>query len=166
MDQRDDKALVRSWQLSAVLDPDDMPPWLAELFRSPTNCDDVIAGVDADDCAILKWKQELLVITTDFLNSRPIATQLGLGSLFDLGRLLVLANLSDLCGSGALPRALLAAVMMPRKSTRHDFEMVMKGICHEASDGVPVVGGDTRLGGSMALLGVAVGSAEVSTIFS
>lgn len=144
----------------AQLDPDAMPAWLSQL-RIARGKTTIVAGIDDDDCAVLRWGQGLLVITTDYLNAHPIATELGLGSIKDLGRLNVLANLSDLCGSGADPRAFLSAVTMPRDSSVADFEELMSGVFDEASNwDVPVVGGDTKLGTSMAVLGVAVGAAE------
>jgi thiamine-monophosphate kinase len=138
-----------------------MPAWLATLFSGSLKYNHVVAGVNDDDCAVLDLKNHLVVVTTDFLNSRPIATELRLGGIYDLGRLSVLANLSDLCGSGADPRAFLAAVVMPRNAPTEDFETLMKGICDETEQWkIPVVGGDTKLGAAMALLGIAIGSAH------
>jgi thiamine-monophosphate kinase len=109
---------------------------------------------------VLRLDQQLLVITTDFLNADPIATQLGIGTIGDLGRLVVGANLSDLCGSGAEPRALLIAVMMERCAAESEFKDLMGGVHDEAERwGVPVVGGDTKLGATRAILGVAIGTA-------
>ncbi len=144
------------------LDPDEVPAWLATLW--PRRIDDrIVAGVNDDDCAVLKWGGELLVVTTDYLNARPIALQLGLGTVADLGRLAVAANLSDLCGSGAEPRALLIAVMMKRESRAEDFRSLMLGVQAEARRWhVPVVGGDTKLGDCTAILGIALGAAPAS----
>src|SRR6266540_2926574 len=93
------------------LDPDDVPAWLAKLWSANSDSG-VIAGVNQDDCAVLSFGDELLVATIDFLNANPIALQLGIGDLYDLGRLLIASNLSDLCGTGAIPKALLTAITM------------------------------------------------------
>jgi thiamine monophosphate kinase len=93
------------------LDPDDVVAWLGKLWPSSGH-PEIVAGVDEDDCAVLSLKEQLLVVTTDFLNASPIALQLGIGDLYDLGRLLVDVNLADLCGSGAKPAALLTAITM------------------------------------------------------
>jgi thiamine-monophosphate kinase len=131
---------------SGPLDPDEAPIWLAKLWNTSLS-EDVIAGVDEDDCAVLFFSDSVLVATTDFLNASPIALQLGLGDLYDLGRLLVAANLSDLCGTGAKPRALLTAITMERGSSQEDFQRLALGIDEEARRWkVPVVGGDTKLG--------------------
>jgi thiamine-monophosphate kinase len=142
------------------LNPDAVPPWLASLWPRYEGSP-VIAGINDDDCAVLEWGGELLVVTTDFLNARPMALELGVGGLGDLGRLVVAANLSDLCGSGAAPRALLIGVTMPYGSPSEDFRELMLGVRSEASRwAVPVVGGDTKLGAALALFGVAIGAAR------
>jgi thiamine-monophosphate kinase len=79
----------------------------------------------------------------------------------DLGRLVVSANISDLCGSGAEPRALLIAATMERKSTETEFQSLMMGVREEAAKwGVPIIGGDTKLGDALAILGIGIGSAR------
>ncbi|MGE0680737.1 MAG: thiamine-monophosphate kinase [Candidatus Binatia bacterium] len=144
--------------MKTTFDPDAMPTWLASVFNvgRPRS---VLAGINDDDCAVLRWRDRFLVITTDFLNSRPIAVELGLGSWSTLGRLVVAANLSDLCGTGAMPEALLLGIMMPRSAKRQEFHLLMRGVKYEARRwGIPVVGGDTKLGEAPAILAVAVGS--------
>ncbi len=149
-----------------LLDPDAVPPFIARL-ADRRNYGDVLAGVNDDDCAVLRVGESLVVVTTDFLNSRPIGVELGIAQPADLGRLLVLTNLSDLCGSGARPLAILVAVTMARGTSLAEFEQLMTGAVEQASLlGVPVVGGDTKLGPSTALLAVALGTAnDESTLF-
>lgn len=143
------------------LDPDEMPSWLAGLLQPASGR--LVAGIDEDDCAVLTWGSELLVVTTDYLNARPIALELGIGTLADLGRLNVLANLSDLCGTGAKPEAFMSAVTMPRSSKQGDFELFIEGVLSELGNWrIPLIGGDTKLGASMALLGIALGSAKTT----
>ena len=145
---------------SRSLDPDDVPFWLATLWPS-RKYPDVITGINEDDCAVLSFKEEILVVTADFLNASPIALQLGFGNLHDLGRLLVAVNLADLCGSGANPKALLTAITMDHGSSTEDHRQLMLGIHEEATRWeLPVVGGDTKLGSARALLAVAIGSAK------
>lgn len=141
-------------------DPDEMAPWLAGLWPTASRHPNIVAGVNDDDCAILQWDRQLLVITTDYLNAQPIATQLGIGTITDLGKLVVASNISDLCGSGAEPRALLIAAMMERHSSEAEFQNLMYGVRDEAARwGVPVIGGDTKVGLTTSILGVAIGSA-------
>ena len=147
--------------MQRLLDPDDMPPWVATLWPRGHRPSAVVAGVNDDDCAVMKWRGGWLVVTTDFINANPIALELGIGTLWDLGRLVVAANLSDLCGSGANPVALLIGVTLPHGSARSEYQQVMRGVKFEADrHRVPVVGGDSKLGKSRALMGVALGSAR------
>src|SRR6266851_8216130 len=106
--------------MSKLLDPDEMPRWIAGLWPYGRRPSGIVAGVNDDDCAVVRWDCRYLVATTDFLNAKPIAMELGIGSLWDLGRLLVASNLSDLCGSGALPVALLVGVTLPHGATRSE----------------------------------------------
>jgi thiamine-monophosphate kinase len=146
---------------SGMLDPDDAPDWLSELFDARLNAA-VVAGVDQDDCGVVEVGDgRLLVASTDFLNAHPIALELGIGTQRDLGRLLVAANLSDLCGSGAHPIALLVGAQMRKDSRTDDFRELMAGVDHEARKwGVPVIGGDTKLGPATSMFAVAIGTAS------
>ena len=147
--------------MQKLLDPDEMPAWIAGLWPKSKRPTSVVAGVNDDDCAILRWKSPYLVATTDFLNANPIALELGIGSPWDLGRLVVAANLSDLCGSGALPVALLVGVTLPHKTAKAEFQNFMQGVQFESNlHGVPVVGGDSKLGKSRVVHAVALGSAK------
>lgn len=147
--------------MPSLLDPDEMPPWIARLWPNGRRPRSVVAGVNDDDCAVLKWNGHYLVATTDFLNANPIALELGVGDMWDLGRLVVASNLSDLCGSGALPIALLIGVTLPHTATVAEFKQLMRGVKFESDrHGVPVVGGDSKLGKCRALHGVAIGSAQ------
>jgi thiamine-monophosphate kinase len=145
--------------MTAVFDPDAVPAWLGRRFSTRFNCKSVIAGVNDDDCAVMPLSDRFLVATTDFVNSWPIALQLKVGNLRTVGRLAVAASLSDLCGTGAIPRALLCAVKLPRKCSVADFRAIIRGVRDEAKRwSVPVVGGDTKLGDSLSVLTVGLGS--------
>ncbi len=147
--------------MSGALDPDAMPAWLASRLSTRESSADILAGVNDDDCTVIRFGDVLLVATTDYVNSRPIAIELGIGSFRTLGRILVASSLADLCGSGAEPKAFLTAVMMTRENTEKDFQDVMEGVREESRRwGVPVVGGDTKLGPSIALAGTAIGIAR------
>lgn len=142
------------------LDPDDAPEWLAKML-SPTTREFVMAGVNDDDCAVLQWNESLLVVTTDFLNASPIAVQLGFATSRDLGRLTVASSVSDLCGSGARPRAILVGAMLQHGTLKQDFRELMSGAKEAASQwNVDVVGGDTKLGSARSLFSVGIGDAK------
>lgn len=141
----------------STLKPDEEIPWLRRLFRAADP--NVVAGVADDDCGTFRLGDEFLVLSTDFLNSSPISEQTGLGDDRTLGRLAVAATISDLLGSGALPRVLLVALTVPYDYPKTRFREVMRGVKAEARRwNVAVVGGDTKLGPARALLTCGVGS--------
>ncbi|MCX7049899.1 MAG: thiamine-phosphate kinase [Candidatus Sumerlaeota bacterium] len=145
--------------MQALFDPDTMIPWIAHFFGRNISSSKIITRIDDDDCAVIKWGDSYLVITTDYLNAHPIALELGIGKMRDIGRLLVGANISDLCGSGARPVALLIAIMLPYTAKRSEFIQIMKGVKYEADHyNIPVIGGDSKLGDSRAILAVAIGA--------
>jgi thiamine-monophosphate kinase len=147
--------------MSRQLDPDAMPTWLASIWPRSVLDPTVIAGVDEDDCAVLRLNKELIVLTVDYLNARPIGLQLGIATLADLGRLVVAITISDLCGTGAQPHSLLMGITMERGSSEEDFKSLMLGVRGESAKwGVSVIGGDTKIGNSRALLSVGIGTAD------
>ncbi|HEX04036.1 MAG TPA: hypothetical protein ENH10_02630, partial [Bacteroidetes bacterium] len=78
--------------------PGDAPEWLARVFSEQIENQKtgLLVGINEDDCAVLDLGGELLVITSDILNSWPICLEYGLGSQSTLGHLVVTASLSDL----------------------------------------------------------------------
>lgn len=144
-----------------LLDPDDMPKWLGTLWPINKYGPSFLTAINDDDCAVMRWGKSLMVVTTDFINSHPIVTELGIGDEETLGRLVVAANLCDLCGTGATPVAMLVGITMHYGSTEKQFKNIMRGVERETrKHGIPVIGGDTKLGRSSTILGVAIGSAD------
>jgi thiamine-monophosphate kinase len=142
----------------ALFDPDDMPSWLERKFTYSN--DKIIAGINEDDCGIIEFGNQILVVTTDYLNARPIVLELSLGNYWDVGRLLVAANLSDLCGTGAIPEALLISVMLEKGIESDSYYALMEGVKFESDKAsIPVIGGDTKIGKSNAFSCTAIGSA-------
>lgn len=143
------------------MDPDEMPKWISKFWGS-LNYINVLAGINDDDCAVIKIGREEIVVTIDYLNANPITIELGLGSYKELGRIMVASNLSDLCGSGAKPISFLVGAMFKKiTATRSDFIQLMKGIKYELKKhNVPLVGGDTKLGNSDCFCGIAIGIKE------
>jgi len=146
--------------MSDLLDPDAMPQALHAILSSRQSDGRVIAGVNDDDCAVLPWGDSVMVATTDYVNASPIALELGVGDLTTVGRLAVAANLSDLAGTGAIPKCLLLSIMMSRDATTEDFLKIIHGAREQAQQcDVPIVGGDTKLGKSTAVNATAIGMA-------
>lgn len=144
-----------------ALEPDHIIGWLSSVFR--TRSREVLAGVGEDDCGVLKLGTATVVISADFLNATPIAEQLGIADERVLGRLAVAATLSDLLGSGAIPKALIVGVTVPHGYPENQFRQLMRGVHLEATKwNVSVIGGDTKLGASRALLTCGLGTVRSS----
>ena len=148
-----------TYDLGGPLDPDTQPPRL-RMMMPPTRHSST--SVDEDDCAVITAADgSCWVFTTDFLNASPICLELGIGEAFDLGWVLVGANVADLCGTGANPIGILTAVTMPRDARQDDFDQIMAGVVAAASDlDIDVLGGDTKLGPARSLCATAIGSAS------
>jgi thiamine-monophosphate kinase len=147
-----------------TFNPDEMPKLISK-FWNIKKYKNVLTGINEDDCAVIKIGSEQLVVSTDYLNANPIALEFGIGTFKDLGRLLVAANLSDLCGSGAKPIGFLASVMFRKKeASEKNFLLLMAGIKLELSKyKIPLLGGDTKLGNSNSFCGTALGIKEKGT---
>ena len=147
--------------LNKSIDPDNIPKWLAKIWARK-NYTNIIAGINDDDCAIIKLSDtENLIITTDFLNANPISVELGICDTKDLGRLLVASNISDLCGTGAKPLAFLVGVTMEKNDSEEELTNFFEGVKIELDKlSIPLVGGDTKLGKARAFLGTAIGTAN------
>ena len=111
----------------------------------------------------MNFETGLLVCSTDFINANPIVVEFGIGDLATLGRLLVATNLSDICGTGAEPKGILVSCTMPKSTTDEEFKKLASGIQFESRKwGVPVLGGDTKIGKSMALCATVFGRSETT----
>jgi thiamine-monophosphate kinase len=145
---------------SKVLNPDSVIPWLTANF-SRNDWKGLLAGVGEDDCGVIQIGNTYAVLSVDFVNATPIAEQLGLAGERVLGRLAVAATLSDLLGSGAVPRALLVAVTVPHGYQEYRFKEIMRGARSEARRwNVPIVAGDTKLGHGRAVLTCGLGTVD------
>jgi len=91
----------------------------------------------------------------------PVALRYGLGGYRTWGRLAVVANVSDLLAIGALPRAMMLSMVLPRDFSADDAQAIIEG-CTEAcaQHGVAFVGGDTKEGNSPQVVGAAWGTVE------
>lgn len=89
----------------------------------------------------------------------PVALRHGLGTYRTWGRLAVVANVSDLLAIGALPRAMMLSMVLPRDFAAADAQAIVEG-CAEACEqhGIAFVGGDTKEGISPQVVGAAWGT--------
>lgn len=148
------------------IDPDKFHFWIKQLFGPDnySNFPDVEAGINQDDCAILKINDEYkVVITTDFLNANPIALELKVGNHYSLGRITVASNISDLCGTGARPIGFLLGISSSKDSPKEYMEDFVRGVYDELNKyKIPLIGGDTKLSKTDTFSGIAIGIADSS----
>ncbi|WP_175715322.1 thiamine-phosphate kinase [Burkholderia ambifaria] len=90
----------------------------------------------------------------------PIAISRGWSDFKVWGRLAVVANVSDLLATAALPQAMMLSVVLPRDLDAQKAADIITG-CEEscAQHGVAFVGGDTKEGAAVQVVGAALGTA-------
>jgi len=109
-----------------------------------------------DDCGIIPFGDQYLLLTTDVVNERthfPKGT-----TAYDMGWYSVAVNLSDVAAMGGYPMGFIAAMTLPRTtelSFLHDLAHGMEACTKQF--GVAVYGGDTKEGDTISIAGVAVG---------
>lgn len=121
----------------------------------------VLTNVDDDDCAVitLDTGTDVLVLTTDFINSSPAIIELGHGSWYHLGQLVVCHNLADLAGSGCAPRFFMSGICAPHGTTHDELLEFTTGVCDVCQlYNCALIGGDTKFGGSRSIYGTALGT--------
>ena len=147
--------------MNKILDPDEMRKWLSSLWKHKA-FNWLYAGINDDDCAIIEiTKKQKIVITTDFLNNSPIGLELGISNYFDIGRLIVGSNISDLCGTGAIPKAFLLGLMFKKGSYENNYKEIIRGVNFELDKiKIPLIGGDSKLGKENSFYGIAIGTSN------
>lgn len=90
--------------------------------------------------------------------SRPVLLDLGINDYSIWGRLAAVANISDMAAGGAVPHAVMLSLVLPRSFCAEDARNIVLG-CQSACDehGVSFVGGDTKEGRCVEVIGAAVG---------
>lgn len=101
-----------------------------------------VKGV-GDDAAVLDYKNNALVLTTDML-TEGVHFNLMYVPLKHLGYKSVVVNLSDICAMNARPRQITVSLALSAKFSVEAVEELYAGI-HQACEvyGVDLVGGDT-----------------------
>lgn len=118
-----------------------------------------------DDCAVLKFENKLLVVTTDLL-TEGIHFNLMYVPLKHLGYKSVMVNLSDVAAMNAIPRQITVSLAISSKFSVESLEELYDGIhlaCQEF--GVDLIGGDTTSSlNGLTISITAIGEASEETI--
>ncbi|MDI6889093.1 MAG: thiamine-phosphate kinase [Methanocellales archaeon] len=103
---------------------------------------DIVLGAGEDDCAVLDYGDEYLLITTDMLHqSTDFPDEM---APWQMGWMSVAVSLSDIAAMGGRPFATVAALGLPDDVEIAFVEGIVKGMnaCAKKFD-IPIVGGDT-----------------------
>src|SRR3990170_3913813 len=109
-----------------------------------------------DDCALVDWGDQYLLVTTDLISQRahlpPTATA------YQIGWYLVATNLSDVAAMGGYPLGFVAALALPRTLDVNYLRELARGMDECAKEfGIAILGGDTKEGTEITLAGTAFG---------
>ncbi len=109
-----------------------------------------------DDCALVDWGDQYLLITTDVISQRahlpPSATP------YQIGWFLVAINLSDVAAMGGFPIGFVAALALPRSLDMNWLRELARGMEECTKEfGIAVLGGDTKEADQIMLAGTAFG---------
>jgi thiamine-monophosphate kinase len=116
--------------------------------------------LDLDDCAVLQFGKENLLISVDQFFENPFVLDVG-GTYRDLGKLFVIQNASDIAAMGGKPIGFMASISMPANFDLHNFELLLEGMKEElAKYDIPLLGGDTKEGDKLKLCGTILGKSE------
>ncbi len=129
-------------------------------LASLTKSNEVLTNID-DDCAVISigGESDVLVITTDFINSSPAIIELGKGSWYHLGQLVVCHNLADLACSGCAPRFFMSGICAPKDTTSEELLEFIRGVCDSCKlYNCALIGGDTKFGRTRSIYGTALGT--------
>jgi len=119
----------------------------------------MIQGIGDDAAVITSQADQWTVLTTDLL-TEGIHFDLRTATMADIGFRAAAANLSDIAAMGATPQYLLAALAIPRSSSRQHVLQLNRGMMAACRPHhVQLIGGDTsRSGGgwflSLTLIGI------------
>jgi thiamine-monophosphate kinase len=119
----------------------------------------VTLGIGDDAATIAPARGEDVVLTTDSL-VEDVHFRRGRTPAAAIGYKALAVNLSDLAAMGAMPRASLLSLALPRDLPIADFDALVDGFCGLAAEsGAPLAGGNiTRSPGPLVVDVTAVGS--------
>jgi thiamine-monophosphate kinase len=110
-----------------------------------------------DDCAVLDFGEEHLLVSTDMIHQD---THLPQGMTpFQIGWFVVAINLSDIAAKGGTPLGVVLSLGLPRESSDSFLKELMSGADACATRfNTSIIGGDTKENPSVTIAGTAVGT--------
>jgi thiamine-monophosphate kinase len=130
-----------------------------ELFKRAFAATTADVGI-GDDAAVLAAGSEPWVCSVD-TSVEGVHFTHELASLEDIGYRSFQAALSDLAAMGAVPRASLSSLILPRGFSRSQLEALSRGQAEAArAGGCPIVGGNLARGSELSLTTTVLGHTE------
>ena len=118
-----------------------------------------ILGNKVEDAACIKLNSDFLVISTDMIYEQTHVPE-GM-SYYQIGKLIVTVNFSDLAAMAAKPLAFLLAIGCSRNMKEENFLEIIRGVKDSCQKyGARFVGGDTKEAEKLTLTGTAIGLTE------
>jgi thiamine-monophosphate kinase len=120
-------------------------------------------GKRQDDCAVMDFGEEYLLLTTDMISR---ATHIpDAATPWQIGWHAAAVNLSDIAAMGGMPIGLAVSLGIPRDCNEEMLLAIMEGIevCAQTF-GTSIVGGDTKEAGDITIAGCAVGKVPKSEV--
>ena len=120
---------------------------------------DNLLNLAGDDCAVIENPSGYaLSLTTDRIPADFISFKLGLINYFQLGKMLVAFNISDILSSGGIPIGLLLNLSFNEEFLLNDLEEILNGIKEACSEyDCKILGGDLSDSNEMNLSATAIG---------
>jgi thiamine-monophosphate kinase len=134
--------------------------YLKDLLPQLSQAQRFVNGFGHDASIVDFGLDELIAFKIDRAPT-PVSLTRGWSDYRVWGRLAVAANISDLLAVGAKPRALMLSVVVPRDFDSASVTDIVLG-CQESCEqhGVAFVGGDTKEGDAIQVVGAAIGSVD------
>ncbi len=128
-----------------------------ELIRKVLCDTDIDITNRTDDCAVLDFGDQYLLVTTDMISKGTHIPEKA--SPWQIGWHAAAVNLSDIAAMGGKPIGLVAALGLPRDCDTEFLEKMMGGMraCIEPF-GISILGGDTKEGNTITLSCCAFGT--------
>jgi len=125
---------------------------------------DIAVGI-GDDCAVLDFGDEYLLVSTDMIFQETHIPKVM--TPWQIGWFIVAINLSDIAAKGGRPLGLVLSLGLPKDTT----ELFLKELMNGANDcatknGTTIVGGDTKENSQITICGTAFGTVRKDEFMS
>jgi thiamine-monophosphate kinase len=131
--------------------------FIRDFVKPFFNANDDPGGV-GDDCAMVPFGEDLILLSTDRVPNDLTAFKLGIVDHFGLGDYLARLNLSDIAACGGKPLGLLLNLGLPSEMAYEEVLAICRGFGARAKrHGISVLGGDVTSAAELSISATAIG---------